>query len=128
MFSLDVEHYARAVHDAVDHPCVDRGASSHDALAACRIDRFLPELIRMARAIGPDRYDTFRLAYRLRICRMCERQGQCSMFERQGCCLDRYLPIMYDAICDIDHDEAKLARLCFVDHAVPSTREVRPYA
>ena len=72
-----------------------------DAKADCYIERFLPDLVQLAKAVGPDDPQTFEAACEQIICAQCgqrEASGFCRARAQAACCLYRDLPLLYDAL------------------------------
>lgn len=96
--------YREAIATSVHAVCWDRNLDPHspiDTEASCRIERLLPEVVRLVRAVGPTDFATFEEAFMKTICVQCghrDATGTCRVQERAECCLYRYLPLVYDAI------------------------------
>ena len=99
-----LQPYQEAITSHVHAVCIDRNLDPHSRVkteAACRIERFLPELVGLARAVGPEDLARFEGAFEHTICLQCGNQnalGVCREREAAACCLYRYLPLIYDAI------------------------------
>lgn len=68
---------------------------------ACRIKRFLPQLVRLADAVGPDHPELFHGALRRTVCVECgpgAAGDSCADREQGRCCVARYLPWLYVVI------------------------------
>ena len=93
-----------AITAAIHAVCWDRNLDSHstvDTEAHCRIEQLLPEVIALAKAVGPYDLATFESALPRTICLQCGNQdalGRCPIRAEADCCLYRYLPLLYDAI------------------------------
>ena len=96
--------YRDAITKHVHSICLDRNLNPNTAVnteAACRIERFLPQLVDMAKTIGPGDLGAFQGAFEEAICPQCgnlEALGTCRVREQAACCLYRYLPLIYEAI------------------------------
>ncbi|MBI3088468.1 MAG: hypothetical protein HYY91_06290 [Candidatus Omnitrophica bacterium] len=106
--SDSLQAYRDAVATHVHGICLDRNLDPRSSLkteAACRIDRYLPELVELAKAAGPRNGAGFEIAVEHTICLQCGHQswlGACQVRENAECCLYRYLPLVYDAIQRVD--------------------------
>ena len=94
------EEIAKTVHAV----CLDRNLdprSTSDTEAHCRVDRFLPQCILIARMAGCDEPEKFEDVCQRTICLECgERNaaGRCRVRDAAACCLYRYLPLIHEAI------------------------------
>src|SRR3989338_11383396 len=91
--------YRDAIAKQVHAICWDRNLNPDSPInteAACRIERFLPELVEAAKMAGADNYPAFGGGGVDRVCRLCgglNPQGECPTREAAACCLYRYLPL-----------------------------------
>jgi hypothetical protein len=88
--------------------CVDFGADglchSHDP-EGCAIFRFLPQLIGIAEAVRDERVEPYAEAVRREICTHCANRGpdgHCSLEESLDCALARYLPMVLEALENVE--------------------------
>ncbi len=68
---------------------------------SCGLDRFFPEIVQTVSSVHSDSIQAYTEALRLNICTNCEHQfadGVCRKRDTLECALDRYLPIIIDAI------------------------------
>lgn len=102
------ERYREALTRHVHSICWNRNLDSQSMInteADCRIERLLPNLVALAKLVGPGDYATFESALPSTICVTCGNQdmsGDCRVREEAECCLYRYLPLVYDAIHSVD--------------------------
>lgn len=96
--------YEEAIRNYVCSRCIDLGEDglchSKDA-QGCAIFRFLPELIGIAERIQSLRVDSYAKAIRENLCTYCWNQhpdGSCDIRQILDCALDRYLPLVLEAI------------------------------
>lgn len=107
-----LEAYRDAVAKYVHAVCFDRNLdpdSKVDTEATCRIERFLPQMVQLAKAAGPNNMPGFEAAVEQTICRQCgnlDALGVCRVREQAECCLYRYLPLVYEAIHSVKADPA----------------------
>lgn len=99
-----LQAYQDAIAQQVHAICWDRNLNPQSAVnpeAACRIERFLPQLIGAARTAGAENYPAFEGNVLDAVCRVCgglDAQGTCRTRAAGECCLYRYLPLVYDAL------------------------------
>lgn len=96
-----LDTFRQAVDRRVSGPCVDRHlvpTAAQDGKSTCRIDRFLVQLVALAKAVGPGDLSAFTSGLGRTVCMECARQGQCTLPERSSCCLPAYLPQIYQAL------------------------------
>lgn len=100
----ELQAYRDAIAQGVRAICIDRNLNPRSTVeteANCRIDRFLPQLVELAKAVGPNDLEAFNAAFEKTICLQCghlDSFGTCRVREQAECCLYRYLPLLYDAI------------------------------
>ncbi len=107
----DLEDPYRAYMDAfrrrVCAACLDQRNDGTCGLAGgrlCAIEAHLPRLVEAVLAISSDRMDPYVDAARDRICRDClgqDSQGDCSFREGGECALWTYLPLLVDAVEEV---------------------------
>lgn len=99
-----LQPYRDAITKQVHAICFDRNldpASTVDTEAGCRIERFLPQLVDIAKRVGPADLGAFQSAFERTVCAQCgelDALGTCPIREQAACCLYRYLPLIYEAI------------------------------
>jgi len=98
------EKYLQEIRQRVCSKCIDRTASGlcvASTFDACAINRYLPEIIDIVLADPADGYDATVNDLRARVCSACEQQspdGRCGMRDDVECALDRYFPLVIEAI------------------------------
>ena len=99
-----LQAYRDAIAKHVHTVCFDRNldpTSTVNTEAGCRIERFLPQLVEFAKAVGPKDLARFEAVFEEQICPQCGNRdalGTCPIQEQAECCLYRYLPLIYEAI------------------------------
>ena len=99
-----LQAYRDAITKRVHTVCFDRNLDSSSKVnteAGCRIERFLPQLVELANAVGPKDLARFEAMFEECICPQCGNRdalGTCPIQEQAECCLYRYLPLVYKAI------------------------------
>ncbi len=100
--------YRDAVARCVHAICVDRNldpTSTANTEVGCRIERFLPHLIKAVKVVGPNNFAGFEAAVIQAVCPLCggrDAHGVCQTQEAAECCLYRYLPLAYEAILSVE--------------------------
>ena len=99
--------YRDAVARRVHAVCLDRNLDPNAAVETelnCRIDRWLPTVIPLARMVERGDIAAFEAACQQAVCMECGEQdakGHCEERSAATCCLSRYLPLVYDAILSV---------------------------
>ena len=99
-----LQPYRDAITKQVHTICFDRNldpTSTVNTEVGCRIERFLPQLVDVAKKVGPDDLGAFQSAFEETICAQCgnlDALGTCHIREQAACCVYRYLPLVYEAI------------------------------
>ncbi len=101
------ERYLQAIRERVCMKCIDRTtsglcvASTYDA---CAINRYLPEIIDIVLALPDAGNEVYVAKLRETVCAVCQHQspdGRCDMRDDVECALDRYFPLVIEAIQDV---------------------------
>ena len=101
------ERYLQAIREKICSKCIDRtsaGICAASTYEACAINRFLPEIIDIVLATGGN--DIVAGVARLRetVCSVCQHQspdGHCDLRDDVECALDRYFPLVVEAIQEV---------------------------
>lgn len=105
------ELYLREIRQRVCAKCLDRtptGLCVTSTFDECAINRYLPEIIDIVLTTGGDDIGPFVARLREKVCSVCVHQspgGSCNLRDDVECALDRYFPLVVEAINDV-----KLAR------------------
>lgn len=99
--------YEEAIRQHVCFHCIDCGEDGQCHSAdpyGCAIYRFLPELILIAEDIKSPQLKPYQRAVRKCICTKCKADGdkKCALRTDLDCALDRYLPLVLEAIEEVD--------------------------
>lgn len=105
--------YEEALRRYVCSRCIDFG---EDGLchgpdpAGCAIFRFLPELVEIAKRLQDPKIEPYVEELRRHICVNCRQsaEGRCPLRDALDCGLERYLPLVLDAI---EEAEEKIAEI-----------------
>ena len=99
--------YEEAVRRHVCSKCIDFGedgvCQSPDP-EGCAIFRYLPELVAIAERVKALKIEPYQEAVRKEICMRCRNsagQERCSLRDTLDCGLDRYLPLVIEAIEEV---------------------------
>ena len=102
-----LDEYWESISERVFAHCLDEkdgaGNVRLTAEAQCTIKRFLPEIVQIVKNIESDRLDPYIDALRQTICTKCEyikADGSCEQRARADCCLDRYFPLIVEALSE----------------------------
>jgi len=71
--------------------------------AQCTLKCFLPDCVNIVKTIQSDRLDPYIDALHRNVCVKCEfakPDGSCEQRDRADCCLDRYFPLVVEAISE----------------------------
>jgi hypothetical protein len=105
MTAQGFEEYWDSISERVFARCVDEKDGAGNVRltdeAQCTIKRFLPEIVNIVKTIQSDRLDPYIDALHQKVCVKCEfakPNGSCEQRERADCCLDRYFPLVVEAI------------------------------
>ncbi len=105
--------YRDAIRRRVCAVCLDGAVDGACLLAGdrtCAVDEHLPQLVGAIRAARAGREDGYAAAVEARVCRHCSHRhpsGGCSLRQDGSCALAVYLPLLVEAIEEVDDgDEA----------------------
>ena len=102
------ESYEQAIRRHVCEECIDFAQDgscvTHDS-QGCAVFRYLPELVQIALGIHERKIDPYAKAVQKRLCSQCENSKgseNCELRENIDCGLNRYLPLVLDAIEEVN--------------------------
>ena len=105
--------YRDAIRRRVCAVCLDGAEDGACRLAGdrtCAVDEHLPQLVGAIRDVRAGREDGYATAVEVRVCRHCSHRdprGGCSLRQDGSCALAVYLPLLVEAIEEVDEgDEA----------------------
>jgi hypothetical protein len=105
MAAQELEEYWGSLNEHVFARCVDEKDGSGNVRltdeARCTIKRFLPDIVDIVKTVQSDRLDPYIDALHQKVCVKCESSkpdGSCEQRERADCCLDRYFPLVVEAL------------------------------
>ena len=100
--------YWEAIRRRVCSVCLDCGNEGNCGLTgarACAIEVHLPVLVEALSSVRSGRMDEYLAAVEARICPACPEQdprGHCGLRQRGECALSLYMPLVLDAIEEVD--------------------------
>lgn len=110
---MKTDLYEDAIMQHVCAYCIDRGADgvchTQDP-QGCAIFRYLPELVAIAGRIRDNNIKPYIDAVRRDICMQCrseKKEGACVLRDTLECGLDRYLPLVLEAIEEVQAEQEK---------------------
>lgn len=113
-FLRDRYLYEEALMRHVCSKCIDFGEDricySRDP-KGCAVFRYLPELVAIAEHLNDTKIEPYLEAVREGICMKCRAEtpgGRCPLRDTLDCGLDRYLPLVLDAIEEVKERRADL--------------------
>ena len=98
------EEYAEAIRQKVCAKCIDRGMYGQCGLTTdqqCAVELHLPEIVRSVLSVKSDSLDRYLESLRTNVCGVCTHQtrdGSCMLRKQLDCGLDRYFPLIIEAI------------------------------
>jgi nucleotide-binding universal stress UspA family protein len=101
------ERYLQEIRDRVCRKCIDRTSSGicvTSTYDSCAVNRFLPEIIDIVLNTSGDEMEPYVAKLRERVCANCGHQstdGHCDMRDDVECALDRYFPLVVEAIQEV---------------------------
>lgn len=101
------DKFEEAIRQRVCTVCEDFGEDNHCHTRdehGCAVKRFMGELVLIALQIYSKDIGPYQQAVREKICSICpnpDPEGHCLVRERMDCALDRYLPLVLDAVDDV---------------------------
>lgn len=107
MFLRDRYLYEEAIMRHVCSHCIDfgeEGVCHSPDPEGCAVFRFLPELVNIAERLNETKIEPYLQAVRKEICMKCRGggpEGKCPLRDTLDCGLDRYLPLILEAIEEV---------------------------
>ncbi len=101
------ERYLQAIRERVCVKCIDRTTSGlcvASTFDACAINRYLPEIVDIVLAAPEGGNEEYVARLREKVCSVCQHQspdGRCDMRDDVECALDRYFPLVIEAIQEV---------------------------
>ena len=105
--------YREALRRRVCAVCLDSAADGScrlSGLRTCAIDEHLPQVLEAIRDVRERRDDTYASAVEARVCRHCphrDAHGSCSLRQGGRCALLVFLPLVVEAIEEVDGRDEK---------------------
>jgi hypothetical protein len=105
---LKEQDYLDEIQARICHKCVDgdgRGNCLLSKDSECMIERFFPQILEVVRMNYSASMEPYEAALRQKVCSTCINQssdGKCVVREDLECSLDRYFPLIVQAIEELD--------------------------
>ena len=120
----DEKEYRRRVFERICPRCIDGDGQGNCRLASgteCTISRFFPQVVDAVRSVYGRTMEPYEAALREKVCRGCAQShdGECALRADVECALDRYFPLVVQAV-----EEQDLAKR-FADSKTGWAMEVR---
>jgi len=104
-----LENYRHAIQQRVCAKCVDGDRSGNCLLSGgetCGLKTYFPEIVEAVLSVQSGKLDPYVAALRKNVCSECRHQssdGTCSLRRSLDCGLDRYFPLVIEAIEEVNH-------------------------
>lgn len=107
----NLEHYWRAVQDKVCANCIDSDPAKRDDSCrltgdeTCGLKLHFPQIVETVLSVHSDILEPYVESLRRNVCAYCKHQspdGKCMFRVRLDCGLDRYFPLIVQAIEDVE--------------------------
>jgi nucleotide-binding universal stress UspA family protein len=101
------ERYLLAIREKICTKCIDRtsaGICAASTFESCAINRYLPEIIDIVLTTGGNNLGAYTARLREKVCSVCQHQspdGRCDLRDDVDCALDRYFPLVIEAIQEV---------------------------
>jgi hypothetical protein len=102
-----MDEYWKAIEAKVCVKCIDGDGAGNcrlDPAIACALQQYLPLIVRAVERVSSDRVEDYIAELRGIVCAQCIHEapgGRCMVREQVDCALDRYFPLVIDAIEEI---------------------------
>lgn len=105
-----MQKYLEAIRKNVCSICVDstdEGECTLTKSEICAVEKFLPRIVDVIHNTSEDDLQTYLEELREKVCAECRTNGDdnCYLREDANCALDRYFPLIVDAIKSVDEDQ-----------------------
>jgi len=102
------DQYFQAIQQRVCSRCIDTDEKGNCMLhydEMCAVEEFLPEIVQAIQQVKSDKVEDYVVKLRDIVCTQCKHQeedGTCVVRNNLDCGLDRYFPLIIEAIEEID--------------------------
>lgn len=100
-----LEKYWRAVEQMVCKVCIDsdplgNGVCRISEASVCGVKEYFPKIVQIVLSIKSDKMDDYIMALRENVCKECREtpDGVCELRNSVECALDRYYPLIVQAV------------------------------
>ena len=104
----DEQKYLEEIQTRICPKCIDGDGHGNCLLSRtteCTMKRFFPQIIEVVRSIYSTSMEPYEVALRAKVCGSCvsqSRDGKCTLRDDVECSLDRYWPLIVQAIEEMD--------------------------
>lgn len=105
---MNTEHFWSAIQRKVCVHCIDSDGAGNCRLhpsQKCALESYFPLIVLAVQNVESDRYDDYVNELRAVVCRQCkygsEVEGECGLRSYTECGLDRYFPLIIEAIEEV---------------------------
>lgn len=108
---MELQEYWQAISEKICIKCIDgdgHGNCRIDPAIECALQKYLPMIVHAVERVNSDEVSDYVVELRGIVCAQCTHQtinGKCTLREDVDCALDRYFPLVIDAI-----EEVKIRR------------------
>jgi hypothetical protein len=105
----NIENYWQAAQQRVCAKCVDGDRHRNCLLSAketCGLKTYFPQIVKAVLSVQSEKLDPYVIALRRNVCSECRNQsfdGTCSVRRSLDCGLDRYFPLVVEAIEEVNY-------------------------
>lgn len=105
---MELSEYWQAIQENVCARCVDSDGAGNcrlDSSVECPLLKYLPLIVNAVHRVTSDRVDDYVVELRDIVCAQCRHQspdGKCALRSQVDCALDRYFPLVIEAIERVD--------------------------
>lgn len=101
----ELEKYWKAVQERVCKVCIDsdplgNGVCRISEASMCGVKEYFPKIVKIVLSVKSDKMDDYIIALRENVCKECREtpDGVCELRNSVECALDRYYPLIVQAI------------------------------
>jgi len=104
---MDPDKFWPVIQDKVCRRCIDGDGQGNCRLAlsrVCELKEYFPQILNVVNSVSSDQMMDYVLRLRVHVCSECSHQtpdGQCRFRDKVDCALDRYYPLVVQAIEEV---------------------------
>ncbi len=105
----NIEYYWQAIQQKICAKCIDGDRTGNCLLSAgetCGLKTYFPRIVESVLSVQSDKLNPYVAALRKNVCAECRHQssdGTCSLRRSLDCGLDRYFPLVIEAIEEVNY-------------------------